>query len=173
MFDSATTPLFESSFVAVVMSIPSRMRSATRRISPPPVYRSGGRKLMFGKQHVAREIAAFEQQAGRDPALALRPSRHGRRREKLLPQRARDGIEVRHAGNTREAEFLICRHGQFHRPLDVRAHRRRAIEVARQEDLLEQRCDLVVVLPQHRPQLLLQLRRQVLAHEVAVDLRRR
>ncbi len=41
-----------------------------------------------GKQNVAREIGAFQQQARRDPALASGPSGDGRRREKLLAQRA-------------------------------------------------------------------------------------
>ena len=59
-----------------------------------------------------------------------------------------------------------------HRALDLRAHRRGAVEIARQEDCFEQRRDLIIVVAQHRAQLLLKLGRRILAHKVAIDLAR-
>ncbi len=118
----------------------------------------GRKEADIGKQNVAREIAPLQKQARSNPTLAAGPSRYGRLREELLPQRARGQVEVRNAGNTLQSEFAVGGHGQLHRALEMRAHRSRAVEVARQENLFEKRRELIMVVAQHGAQLFLELR---------------
>ena len=89
------------------------MRSATRRTSRITGVAIRRKEIDVGKQNVAGEIGALQQQARRDPTCATGPTGHGGRREELLAQRARRHVEIGNTGNILEAEFAIGGDGQF------------------------------------------------------------
>ena len=72
------------------------------RISGEPV---GWQKVDVGKQKVAREIAALQQESRRYPALTSCPTGDRRRRKQLLPEGARRGVEVGNAGTVSSPSF--------------------------------------------------------------------
>src|SRR5579863_9519707 len=121
------------------------------------------KKADVGEQNIAREVPAFEEQARRDPTLAAGPACNRRRSEKLLSQRSRGLIEIRNPGKTLQPKLSIRRDRELHRTFDLGTHGSGTIKIARQENLLEQRSDLVMILTQHGAQLRLKLGRQILA----------
>jgi len=71
------------------------------------------------EHHILREVAALDQQRGRDPGPALRPTGDGRRMKQMLAQRAGNLVEVGHAGNFLQSKPLVCGHDELHRAFDV------------------------------------------------------
>ena len=125
------------------------------------------KEVDVGEEHVAREIAAFKQEAG---VIQLRPPAHPATvggENSCWPRAAVAELKSGTPGMFFEAELFIGRYGEFNRALDVRADRSGAVEIARQEHGFEQRRDFVVVVAKHCAQFLLQFRRQVLADEVS------
>src|SRR5438876_7309054 len=106
MFASANPPsLPRSGMVAVEISKPALILSATMRMSAEGFARSGGMKLI-GKQHIADKVPAFEQEARRHPTPSLRPHRHSCGRKQPLSKHAGCDVEIRNTRNLREAQFL-------------------------------------------------------------------
>ena len=130
-----------------------------------------GNVVDVGQCDVEREIAALQQQARRDPAAALRPAGHRRRMHQALAERGRGFVEVGHAGHFGEAELAVGGHHQFDRPLDARRDRLGRMEIARHQQHFEEGRDLVIAGLQPPAQFRGQRRIDVLAHEVAVQLR--
>ena len=77
------------------------MRHIRSRIRP-----IGRHEVDIGKQDVTNEIAALEQETGRDPASSFRPSGDSRRRKQPLSESACGDVEIRYAWNFSEAELL-------------------------------------------------------------------
>ena len=129
-----------------------------------------GNEVDVREQHRAGEIAAFQQQARRDPATPVRPAGYRGGPEQLLSQRGDHQIEVGNAGHAVNPQLLVGRHHQFRRTLDVGAHAGRAVKVSRQENRFQKRLQLVAGVAENGGQLAVELRRDILTHQVPVEL---
>ena len=129
-----------------------------------------GNEVDVREQHRAGEIAAFQKQARRDPATPVRPAGYRGGPEQLLSQRGDHQIEVGNAGHAVNPQLLVGRHHQFRRALDVGAHAGRAVKVSRQENRFQKRLQLVAGVAENGGQLAVELRRDILTHQVPVEL---
>ena len=105
----------------------------------------GRNEIDIREQHIADKVTALQQQPWGHPTSSFRPACHRWRRKEPLAEGARRDVEVRNTRNLRESQLLVRRNGELNRALDLSADRRRAVEVARQENRLEQRGNLVAV----------------------------
>ena len=90
-------------------------------------------------QHVARHVAARDQEARRDPRLAAGPAGDRGWIQQMLAHRDGGLVEIRHAGHRGCAEMLLHRDDVLDRPFDVAAVARGAVEVLGREDGRQQR----------------------------------
>ena len=104
----------------------------------------GGDEIDVGKHHVEREVAALDEKTGRHPAAPITPTGDGRRVHQTLAQGRGQQIEVGRAGHAVQAELVIGGDHQFHRALDPCRDRRRTVEIARQEQRLEENGEVVI-----------------------------
>ena len=86
-----------------------------------------------GHQDLARDVAARDEQARRDPRLAAGPARHRRWIQQMLAHRDRRLVEVGHPRHGVDAQVLHHRDQVLDRPLDVAAVARLAVEVPREK----------------------------------------
>src|SRR5262249_50810316 len=117
-----------------------------------PVPESGD----VGDQDVARDVAAGDELARRDPRLAARPAGDRRRGQQVLTHGNGRLVEVGHSWNRVYTEVLHHRDHVLDRSLDVRTVTGLAVKVFRREHHREQRLDVVVAVSEDRTELLSQ-----------------
>ena len=116
-----------------------------------PDARVGGRHGPIGRaeilhvreQDAAKQVSAVQERRRRNPGATAGPPGHVGRIEQRLAQAGRHTAEIRDGGHFAESHLLVGGDHQLHGALDLRGERRRAVEIAREKDPLQERLHLI------------------------------